>query len=248
LVFNEGDFVKVEYNAWRVADNKLVYTTSKKVAEDNQVFDEEATYAPQLVVLGKDTIIKGVEAAIKTMSVNETKKVELQPKDAFGEKAAELVKVLPLADFKKRDIAPYPGMQLDIDGGVATIKSVNSGRVVVDANHPLAGEKLLYEIKVVEKVEKDEDRIKAIAAMCSLVPDSVTVTGANIKVAFGEKIKKDRKYLIGKSDFLNTSMRLMEKVARITVEEDYARPSKTEAKEAEEEHEHVHEHTHEHNH
>ena len=140
MVFNDGDFVKVEYNAWRVADNMLVYTTSKKVAEENKVFDEEMHYVPQLIVIGKGTTVKGVENAVKTMNVNETKKVELQPKDAFGEKSAELVKVLPIADFKKRDIEPYPGMQLDIDGSVATIKSVNSGRVVVDANHPLAGE------------------------------------------------------------------------------------------------------------
>jgi FKBP-type peptidyl-prolyl cis-trans isomerase 2 len=240
LVFNEGDFVKVEYNAWRVADNKLVYTTSKKVAEDNKVFDEEMRYAAQLVVVGKGTIIKGVDDAIKSMSVNETKKVELAPKDAFGEKAAELVKVMPLADFKKRDIDPYPGMQLDIDGAVATIKSVNSGRVVVDANHPLAGEKLLYEIKVTERVDKDEDKLKAIAAMYALVPDSITVTGPNVKVTFGEKVAKDRNYLIGKNDFLNTAMRLMEKLAKITVEEDYVRPAKEENKQAESEHNHKH--------
>ncbi len=237
MVFNDGDFVKVEYNAWRVADNMLVYTTSKKVAEENKVFDEEMHYVPQLIVIGKGTTVKGVENAVKTMNVNETKKVELQPKDAFGEKSAELVKVLPIADFKKRDIEPYPGMQLDIDGSVATIKSVNSGRVVVDANHPLAGEKLLYEIKVVEKLEKDDDKIKAVAGMFSLVPDSISVTGADAKVVFGEKVKKDRDYLIGKSDFLNAAMSFMDKLEKISVEEDYVRAKPGDKKEEQTGHE-----------
>jgi FKBP-type peptidyl-prolyl cis-trans isomerase 2 len=244
LVFNDGDFVKVEYNAWRVADNMLVYTTSKKVAEDNKVLDEDMNYVPQLIVIGKGTTVKGVEAAVKSMNVNETKKVELQPKEAFGEKSAELVKVLPIADFKKRDIEPYPGMQLDIDGSVATIKSVNSGRVVVDANHPLAGEKLLYEITVVEKVEKDEDKLKAVAGMFSLVPDSVSVTGASAKVAFGEKVKKDRDFLIGKADFLNAAMGYMDKLEKITVEEDYVRMKPDEKKEHEHHSHEGHDHSH----
>jgi FKBP-type peptidyl-prolyl cis-trans isomerase SlyD len=185
-----------------------------------------------------------VEAAVKSMNVNETKKVELQPKEAFGEKSAELVKVLPIADFKKRDIEPYPGMQLDIDGSVATIKSVNSGRVVVDANHPLAGEKLLYEITVVEKVEKDEDKLKAVAGMFSLVPDSVSVTGASAKVAFGEKVKKDRDFLIGKADFLNAAMGYMDKLEKITVEEDYVRMKPDEKKEHEHHSHEGHDHSH----
>lgn len=223
MAFNDGDFVKVEYSAWRVADNKLVYTTDKKLAEENKTFDEEVSYAPQLIVVGKGNTVKGVEDAIRSMGVNETKKVELQPKEAFGDKDPELVKVLPLSDFKKRDIDPYPGMQLDIDGAVATVKSVNSGRVVIDANHPLAGEKLLYEIKVVEKVEKDEDKVRAIAGMYSLLPDSVTISGENTKVTFGDKVEKDSKYLINKSNFVNAVMRYMEKVAKVTVEEDYVR-------------------------
>lgn len=236
MVFNDGDFVKVEYNAWRMADNKLVYTTSKKMAEENKTLDENMRYEPQLIVIGKHSTIKGVENAIRSMSINETKKVELQPSDAFGEKSAELVKVLPLVDFKKRDIDPYPGMQLDIDGSIATIKSVNSGRVVVDANHPLAGERMLYEIKVVEKLEKDEDKLKAVAEMYSLAPNSVSITGTSARVAFGEKVKKDRDYLINKSDFLNSAMGFMDKLEKITVEEDYVR-QKPENKEKEHGHE-----------
>ena len=229
MVFNDGDFLKIEYSAWRVADNKLIYTTSKSVAEANDIFDSEVKYVPQLIVIGKGSTIKGVEKAVMAMNLNETKKVEIEPKDAFGEKSPELVKVVSIADFKKRDIDPYPGMQIDIDGAIATIKSVNSGRVVVDANHPLAGEKMLYEIKVVSKIDKDDERVREIAGMCSLVPDSVSVDNGEVKVLFGDKVEKDSKYLINKSDFVNSVLRYMEKVTKVSVEENYLR-KKTEEK------------------
>ena len=230
MVFNDGDFVKIDYNAWRVADNKLIYTTNRTVAADNKVLDDETRYVPQLIVIGKGNAIKGVENAVRTMNVSESKKVELDPKDAFGERDPGLVKVMSVSDFKKRDIDPYPGMQLDLDGAVATIKSVNSGRVVVDANHPLAGERLLYEIKIVSKLEKGEDKIRAIADTLPLTPDSVAVNGDTVKVTFGGKVEKDSKYLVNKNDFVNLVRRYMDGVAKVTVEEDYTRAKQEEAK------------------
>jgi FKBP-type peptidyl-prolyl cis-trans isomerase 2 len=178
---------------------------------------------PQLIVIGKGNAIKGVEEAVRGMNVSETKKVELAPKDAFGEKDSSLVKVMPLSDFKKREIDPYPGMQLDIDGAVAIVKSVSSGRVIVDANHPLAGEKMVYEIRIIEKVDKDEDRIRALADTYGVSADSVAVSNGNARVLFGEKVEKDSKYLVNKSDFVNAVLRYMDKISKVTVEEDYVR-------------------------
>ncbi|MCL5238967.1 MAG: peptidylprolyl isomerase [Candidatus Marsarchaeota archaeon] len=213
----------MDYSAWRVADNKLIYTTMKKVAEDAGEVDEHEKYVPQLLVVGKGNAIKGVENAVRGMNLNETKKVEISPADAFGDRDASLVKVMSTADFRKRDIDPQSGMQLDIDGTTATIKSVNSGRVVVDSNHPLAGEKLLYEIKVLEKVEKDEEKVKAVAAVYDLVPDSVSISGGNVKILFGDRVEKDSRYLINKSDFVNALMRYMDKIEKLSVEEEFVR-------------------------
>lgn len=224
MAFNDGDFVKIEYSAWRVADGRMIYTTSRKLAEENDLFDKERAYVPQLVIIGKGSVIKGVENAVRSMGVNETKSVELEPGDAFGDKSPELVKIMPMAEFKKRDLNPYPGMQLDIDNAVAVVKSVNSGRVVVDANHPLAGERLKYEIKVVARLDGDDDRAKALAEAFSLKPDSVTVSGGQMKVIFGDKVEKNSRYLVNKSDFVNAVMAYLGHIDRVVVEEDYAKP------------------------
>ena len=232
MPFNDGDFVKVDYSAWRAADSKLVSTTIKKVAEENKELDEHARYEPQLIVIGKGIAIKGVEKAVRSMGLNESQKVEIEASDAFGERNSELVKVMSLADFKKRDIDPYPGMQLDLDGMVALVKSVNSGRVVVDANHPFAGERMVYEIKVVAKLDKDDDKVRAIAGTYSLTPDSVSVKDGKVNVLFGKSVEKDSRYLVNKNDFVGAVMRFMDGVSLVNVQEEYSREKSDEKKQA----------------
>ncbi len=223
VAFKEGDFVKIDYSAWRAADNKLVYTTMKEVAEASNEVDKEAAYTPQLVVLGKGNVIKGIDDALRGMSVGESKKVEIEPEAAFGVKKQELVKVMPLSDFRKREIEPYPGMRLDLDDATATVKSVSSGRVIVDANHPLAGEKITCEIKVLELVGSDDARVKAIAGNFRLTPDSASVQAETAKVVFGASVEKDAAYLVRKSDFANAVLRYMDNIKKVDVEEVYER-------------------------
>ena len=224
MAFNDGDFVKIEYSAWRAADGKMIYTTSRKLAEENDIYDKERVYVPQLVVIGKGSVIKGVEEIVRHMAVNETKSVELEPKDAFGDKNPDLVKVMPLSDFKKRDMSPYPGMQLDIDNMVAVVKSVNSGRVVIDANHPLAGERLKYEIRLVARLDRDDEKAKALAEAFTLAPDSVAISGAQMSVKFGDKVVKNSRFMVNKSDFVNATLQYMPHIERVVVEEDYVKP------------------------
>ena len=224
--FNDGDFVKVEYTARRASDNSLVYTTVEKVAKDEKIYSEETRYGPQLIVLGKQSALKGVEDAVKGMSVGEEKKVEISPSDAFGERDEQMVNVMRVSDFREKDINPYPGMQVNLDGAIATVKSVNSGRVVVDLNHPLAGEKLLYQIKVVEKLDSDADKVKALAEFYSLKPDSVLVEAGTAKVSFGEKVEKNETYLVNKAAFAQAALRYMDKLKKITFQEEYARSEK----------------------
>lgn len=227
MSFKDGDFVRIEYTARRSTDNSLVYTTIEKVAKDAEVFNAETKYGPQLIVIGKNNAIKGVENAVKAMSVGESKKVEIEPKDAFGERDEGLVNVMRLSDFRERDMDPQPGMQINIDGSIATVKSVNSGRVVVDLNHPLAGEKLLYEIKVLEKIDADIERVKAIAEHYSLKPDAVTMHEKAVKITFGDKIEKNADFLVNKTTLAEAVLRYMPHVEKVVTEEEYARKSQS---------------------
>ena len=226
MTFKEGDFVKVEYTARHAADNSVVYTTDESIAKKSNIFEEERKYGPQLMVIGKRKLIKGLDDAIKDMNLNQEMKLELEPKDAFGERNPDLVRVMSLSDFKKRDIEPYPGMRLDIDGGVATVKSVNSGRVVVDGNHPLAGEKLIYEIKVVSKVDGAKEKVEALADEASLKPSEIKVDGSTATVLFGSDIEKNADYLVNKASFAESVLRDIDEVSKLQLNEEYVKKEK----------------------
>lgn len=223
MAFKDGDFVKIEYSAWRMADDSLVYTTDEKKAQEAGIFDKETRYGPQLIVIGKGMIIKSLEDAIRGMGLNETKKLELEPKDAFGERSQELVRVMSIADFRKKEIEPYPGLRIDIDGVSATVKSVNSGRVLVDANHPLAGERVRYEIKIVSQVSSKEDKVKDFAEMYRLIPTKVEIDGSTATLVFGNEIKKDANFLVNKSQVVSSILAYMEDVDKVIAKEEYER-------------------------
>lgn len=223
MSFSDGDFVKIQYNLWRASDGELIQTTDRKLAEEKGIYKEDRKYVPQLVVVGKGNLLKSIDAVLKEMKIGEEKKIELEAKDAYGERSKDLVQVMPLSEFKKRDMDPYPGMQVDLDGTIATVVSVNSSRVMVDANHPLAGQKLAYEIKVVEKVEKESEKIKALAESYDLSVDGVEASPETVKVRFGTEIKKDADYFLNKSRFTAAVMEYMPGVKKVVVEEEYAR-------------------------
>lgn len=226
MTFGKGDFVKIDYSLWRVADEKLVRTTDKKLAQEKDIFAEGSRYEPQLIVIEKDSALKALWDAVKGMDVGQSKRIELEPKDAFGERNADLVRVMPVAEFRKKDIAPEPGMQIDIDGVIATVKSVNSGRVMIDANNPLAGEKIRYDIRVVEKVTKEEEKIRSIALSYGLEPEKTEVKDGVATLAFGPKTKINADYFVNKSYTIAAILEYMDNLKKVIVQEEYNRPEK----------------------
>jgi FKBP-type peptidyl-prolyl cis-trans isomerase 2 len=224
MTFNDGDFLKIEFDAKRVADGVLVYTTDEKKAKAAEIFREETKYEPQLAILGDAghrNIISGLNENLRKMSVGESKRFELEPKDAFGERNPDLVKIMAISEFKKHDMTPYPGLQIDLDGIPAVVKSVNSGRVLVDANNPLAGEKVIYEVKVVSKIDGEAEKIKALSEYYNLNPEKVSVENNKAIIEYGVKLKKDANYFVNKSTFVSSTFKFIPKIENISIKEDY---------------------------
>ncbi len=223
MALKDGEFVKIEYSIWRASDGSLVRTTSRKLAEEKGIFNENARYEPQLVVIGKDGTIKGIHDLVRGMDVGQTKSAEFKPADAFGERFPELVHVMPISDFRKRDMEPVPGMQVDIDGAIATVKSVNSGRVMVDANHPFAGETLKCEVKVTEKIDQAADKVRSVFVFNNVKPDKVELKEKTAVIHLGSKIQKDARFFLDKSSAIEMTFRYLPEIASVSVEETYTR-------------------------
>jgi FKBP-type peptidyl-prolyl cis-trans isomerase 2 len=135
-----------------------------KIKESGQLFDDGKNVG---VVVGGGYVINGLDDILLQMHAGEKKTVDIEPDKAFGPRDHAKVHTLPEAEFKKHGTTPKPGLVVEADNMRGRVMSVTSGRVMVDFNHPLAGKVLTYDIEVISKIEKTEEKMLAIIAYFS---------------------------------------------------------------------------------
>lgn len=134
-----GDRVKVHYRG------KL---------DDGFEFDTSIGGEPLVFVIGAGEVIPGFEEGATGMSVGELKTVTIDPEEAYGPHRAELIVEMPLEYFPE-DIVPEVGMPLNLvdENGEEVpvlVVDVDEETVTLDANHPLAGKTLTFDIELLE--------------------------------------------------------------------------------------------------
>jgi FKBP-type peptidyl-prolyl cis-trans isomerase 2 len=137
----KGDKVRVNYHG------KL---------RSGETFDSSEGRDPLEFTVGQGDVIKGFDEGVKGMQVGDKKTVEINVEDAYGEKNQEMIIEFPKAQFPP-DMNPSVGMQLMMNNGAGqsfpvTVAEVRDDSVLLDANHPLAGQDLIFDIELVEIV------------------------------------------------------------------------------------------------
>lgn len=138
MTVKNGDKVKIEYTG---------------TLEDGTIFDSSADHGnPLEFEVGSGQVIKGFDDAILGMKEGEEKQFSIEPADAYGEHDPTLVQKVPREIFPQ-DAELVPGLLFEAglptgEKVPATITDVQGGIVSVDLNHPLAGKKLNFKIKV----------------------------------------------------------------------------------------------------
>lgn len=132
-----GDTVKVHYTG------KL---------EDGSIFDSSLTEGrePIEVTLGQGQLIPGFEAGLMDMSEGEKKTVEIESADAYGEPREEMINEVPKANVPEGVQAGEMLQGMGPQGPVnVKVVSVTEDTVTLDANHPLSGKKLIFDLEIV---------------------------------------------------------------------------------------------------
>lgn len=116
--------------------------------DDGEVFDSSEDGEPLQFRVGDGEVIKGFDQGVRGMQVGEKKTIEVDADDAYGQRVEALVQRVPRAGINL-DVEPQAGMQLMLqlpDGNEipVAISEVTDEQVTLDANHPLAGEKLIF--------------------------------------------------------------------------------------------------------
>ncbi len=134
-------------------DKVKVHYTGK--FEDDTVFDTSEDREPLEFTLGSGAVIPGFEKSIIDMEVGEKKTVILPPEEAYGPRHDELIWKKQKSEFPE-GVTPAVGKQVGVrlnqpDTPLinALITDLNEDTVTLDANHPLAGKTLIFDIELV---------------------------------------------------------------------------------------------------
>jgi FKBP-type peptidyl-prolyl cis-trans isomerase 2 len=130
-------------------DTVRVHYTGK--LKDERVFDSSEGGEPLEFEIGSGQVIAGFDEGVRGMNVGDRKNIEIEPEDAYGERIEALVGTVP-REAMKLGTEPHLGMEIALqlpDGQQipVIITEVTEETVTFDANHPLAGEKLFFDIK-----------------------------------------------------------------------------------------------------
>ena len=131
-------------------DTVVVNYTGK--LEDGTVFDSSLTEGrePLKAQLGQGLLIKGFEDGIIEMSVGDKKTIEINPSNGYGEINNEMIVEVPKTQIPE-GISVGDTLQADGPMGPVNVKVVDikEETVVIDANHPLAGQTLFFDLELV---------------------------------------------------------------------------------------------------
>jgi peptidylprolyl isomerase len=123
--------------------------------DDGQVFDSSRQREPLEFTLGGGQVIPGFDQAVAGMEPGEAKTVTIPADEAYGGRSEELFLRVE-RDRLPPDLEPEVGQQLQMNQGgqvaIVTVAEVADDAVTLDANHPLAGKDLTFELELVEIV------------------------------------------------------------------------------------------------
>ena len=148
----------------KVEKDKVVSLDYTLTLDSGDVIDSSEGREPLQYLHGHGTLIPGLERELEGMEVGEEKHVDVSPADGYGERTDAEDVVLSVSDFPP-DLTPTPGMGVYLEapnGEVKPffIKAVVGDKVLLNENHPLAGETLHFDVKIKAVRDATEEELE----------------------------------------------------------------------------------------
>jgi len=180
----EGDFVLVNITA-RTQKGQIFQVSSEEDAKKANIYDEnrakQGYYAPEFVIVGKPGFVnEGLTETIKEMNFFEKKSVRIPPTKAFGKRDPQKIERIGIAKFRRLNEGKNPEIgkefirQSQGQTQRGTITNIVQGRVIIDYNHPLAGQSIDYNLEVIDKIEDFNEKIEYFMINKGIPKDNVS--------------------------------------------------------------------------
>jgi len=180
MALEKGSLVLLNYTMKVKDTDEVIDTTMEEDAKKFNIFDATRTYEPRLVSVGDGWVLQGLDEALMNANVGEKMNVEVPPQKGFGERDPDKVRMISMRKLGDKADEVKVGDAIEIDGKVAIVRLISSGRVQVDYNHRLAGKTIAYDFEVLKRLEQDNEKIIA------LIKRRVPVEEDKVKVTLNE--------------------------------------------------------------
>ena len=128
-------------------DGDLVEVHYRGTLDDGTEFDSSEGRDPLSFTVGSGQVIAGFDDAVRGLEVGESRTVRIEPADAYGERTDAAIIELPASSAPE---GLQVGDQVQFGNGQpGTVLEISDETVTIDANHPLAGEALTFELELV---------------------------------------------------------------------------------------------------
>jgi len=168
IFFKEKMTMKIQNEVYVAIDYTLTL-------DSEEVVDSSEPGKPFGFIFGGGQVIMGLEKGLEGMEQGQTAKFTVEPDEGYGQPRQELFRELPREHFPG-DVDLAPNMIFEGSGPQGTIRfrveSVSDDVVVADLNHPLAGERLHFEVEVVEVREARAEELEALKNHAGCAPES----------------------------------------------------------------------------
>jgi peptidylprolyl isomerase len=159
VCYRQNEFSKQIYyentmNLAKKGDKVRVHYTG--TLDDGIIFDDSLNRQPLEFIIGSNQLIAGFEKSVIGMKAGDWKTVKIPAIEAYGPYRNELLFAAGL-DKLPKGLNPSLGQQLQITQEedkpiVVTVIEIDKDKIILDANHPLAGKNLNFEIKLIEVI------------------------------------------------------------------------------------------------
>lgn len=171
----DGDYITINY-VGRVQDTGEIFDLTDQDTADEEGLNLDEPVEPVDVVVGANHVLPGLDDALTDMSVGDERTIRVDAENGFGTRDSDNIEKYSEKMFTDQDVNPRKGDVVDVDGKQGRVLYAKSGRILVDFNHPLAGEDLEYDVEILDKIEDEEAKVKRLCKDFGLDVD-VTIDG-----------------------------------------------------------------------
>ena len=175
IFFKEKMLMKIQDDVYVAIDYTLTL-------DSDEVVDCSEPGKPFGFIFGGSQVIMGLEKGLEGMEQGQSVKFTVEPEEGYGQPRQELFREVPRENFPG-DVELAPDMIFEGSGPQGSfrfrVESVSDDVVVADLNHPLAGQRLHFEVEVVEVREARAEELEALKEHAGCAPENCGCCGTS---------------------------------------------------------------------